>query len=225
MRTTESRPAASGSGRLVQIGAVLWVAVLQYFVLLLVVQNRWTTPYSWVRNAISDLGAATCRYSDSVETWVCSPWHRAANVSWFLAGLCLTAGALLLMRGWSASGIARTGLGLYALAGVGLMVVALNPEDVRAGWHVAGAVAAIVGGEVAMIVLGFALLRADRLRGLGLLGVGAGVVAVVGLILMLARVGGAAHFGLWERIAAFPVLLYAIVCGLRILIDRAGRWR
>ncbi|WP_433654949.1 DUF998 domain-containing protein [Nocardia sp. CA-128927] len=202
------------------VGALLWVAVIQYFVVLLVVQSRWTTPYSWARNAISDLGAATCRYSDSVETWVCSPWHRTANVSWLLTGVCMALGALLLAKSFPASRTARIGVGLYVLAGLGMVVVVVNPEDVRAGPHVLGSLIAIIGGEAAMIILGVALLRAGYARGLGLLGVAGGTIAVIAMVLTLARVGGSAYFGLWERIAGFPVLIYVICCGLRLLFDR-----
>ncbi|MEV6065347.1 hypothetical protein AB0L82_02250 [Nocardia sp. NPDC052001] len=43
------------------------MSIIQYFVFLFVVQAHWTTPYSWIRNAISDLGAETCFHSESVE--------------------------------------------------------------------------------------------------------------------------------------------------------------
>ncbi|MFE3192413.1 DUF998 domain-containing protein [Nocardia sp. NPDC059240] len=223
--TAADRRVAPGHRRiLVRIGAVLWVAVLEFFLVLPVVSSRWSTPYDPMRNMISDLGATTCRYADSRAVWVCSPWHRPANGSWLVAGTCLALGALLLMNAFVESRSARVGLGLYIVSGLGLITVGANPEDLRPVMHGLGAAFAIVGGEVAMIVLGAALLRERRHRGLGLLGVAGGCVAVIGLILMICHVGGPALGGLWERIAAFPTLIYAVCCGLRWLAvpPRAG---
>ncbi|MBP2471421.1 putative membrane protein [Crossiella equi] len=202
-------------------GAVLWVLVAQYFVLLVVVESRWSTPYSWVRNAISDLGAATCFHSEQVDAWVCSPWSSVAGASWALAGLCLTGGALLARPLFPDTPAARAGLLLYSASGIGLVAVGLSPEDISPVPHFIGAVIAIVGGEVAMLLTGLALLREDRWTGFGRIGVAGAVVAVLGFVLMVAGVGGPGLFGLWERIAAFPVLLWAIACGVALLVRRS----
>ena len=199
-----------------RLGAVLWVLVAQYFVLLFVVEARWEVPYSWLRNAISDLGAATCFQSDQVDRWVCSPWHVVSGVSWTLAGLCLAAGALLVRPLFPDVRTARAGLLLLVVTGLALAVVGLNPEDTSRALHIAGAVVAIPVGEVAMLLTGLALARTARWRLLGSIGVGGAIVAAVALALMAAQVGGPALFGLWERIAAFPVLLWAVVCGVAL---------
>ncbi|MEU3643956.1 DUF998 domain-containing protein [Lentzea sp. NPDC034063] len=199
-----------------RLGAVLWVLVAQYFVLLFVVEARWDVPYSWLSNAISDLGAATCFQSDQVERWVCSPWHVVSGVSWTLAGLCLAAGALLVRPLFPDVRTARAGLVLLVVTGLALAVVGLNPEDTSRTLHVAGAVVAIPVGEVAMLLTGLALAGTTRWRLLGRIGAGAAIVAAVALVLLFAQVGGPALFGLWERIAAFPVLLWAVACGVAL---------
>ncbi|GHH34905.1 hypothetical protein GCM10017774_19640 [Lentzea cavernae] len=209
----------------VRLGAVLWVLVAQYFLMLFVVQSRWEVPHSWLRNAISDLGAATCFRSADVDRWVCSPWHVAAGVSWTVAGLCLAAGALLVRPLFPDVRTARAGLALLVVTGLALVVVGLNPEDTRAALHVVGAVVAIPVGEVAMLLTGLALARTERWRLLGCVGVVGAVVAAVALVLMVAQVGGPGLFGLWERIAAFPVLLWAVVCGLVLPAGRRRRLR
>ncbi|MFD5831605.1 DUF998 domain-containing protein [Lentzea sp. NPDC060358] len=206
-----------------RLGAVLWVLVAQYFVLLFVVQARWEVPHSWLRNAISDLGAATCFRSADVERWVCSPWHVVAGVSWTVAGLCLAGGALLVRPLFPDGRTARAGLALLVVTGLALVVVGLNPEDTRAALHVAGAVVAIPVGEVALLLTGIALARTERWRVMGVVGVCAAVVAMAALVLMVAGAGGPALFGLWERIAAFPVLLWAIACGVVLPARPAGR--
>ncbi|MFB9904366.1 carboxylesterase family protein [Allokutzneria oryzae] len=202
--------------RRARLGAVLWVLVAQYFVLLAVVESQWRTPYSWMRNAISDLGAATCFHSAQVDGWVCSPWYVASGVSWTLAGLCLTAGALLIRPLFPDVRTARIGLALFAVSGLGLAVVGLNPEDTSTVPHFLGAVVAIPAGEAAMLLTGLALARTARWRRLGRFGAGAAVVAAVAFVLMVAGIGGPGLFGLWERIAAFPVLLWAVFCGVAL---------
>ncbi|MGI5500351.1 carboxylesterase family protein [Lentzea sp. CA-135723] len=206
-----------------RLGAVLWVLVAQYFVLLFVVESRWTTPYSWVRNAISDLGAATCFQASSSGSWICSPWHVVSGVSWTLAGLCLTAGALLVRPLFPDVRTARVGLTLFAVSGLGIAVVGLSPEDTAKVPHFLGAVVAIVVGEAAMLLTGFALAGTDRWRRLGRGGVVGAIVAMVAFVLMISQVGGPGLFGLWERIAAFPVLLWAVVCGAAVLTRPSER--
>lgn len=203
-----------------RLGAVLWVLVVQYFVLLPVVESQWTTPYRWVTNAISDLGAATC-FASASSGWVCSPWHVLAGASWTVAGLCLAGGAVLIRPWFPATRTARVGLALYVVAGLGLVVVGLCPEDTATVPHFVGALLAIVGGEAAMLLTGLGLAGTVRWRLLGRIGVVAAVVAVLGFVLMVVQVGGPELFGLWERVAAFPILLWAIACGVMALTGRS----
>ncbi|WP_327145460.1 DUF998 domain-containing protein [Nocardia sp. NBC_01327] len=201
--------------RQVAIGGIAWILVAQYFVMLVVSQSRWTTPYSWSRNAISDLGAATCHRSDQLDTWVCSPWHVATNISWTIAGVCMCVGAALVKPALPPSRIGVLGLGLVFLAGIGLCLVAFNPEDTAKTMHVLGATIAIGSLAAGTFLIGAVLWRADRNR-LGALGLALGTTAIVGIGFMLAKIGGPAQFGLWERVAAFPGLLYLIAFGVRI---------
>lgn len=199
-----------------KIAGVLWVSLVQYFVVLLIVQSRWTTPYSWVRNAISDLGADTCFHSDQVDSWVCSPWHPMANLSWIAAGACLAAGALLAWREFGRTRVARMGLTCFAVSGVGLMVVGLCPEDTRKALHIAGAMAAIPIGALGTVLTALAMVRTDRAAVAGRIGIVLGATGLTGFAIFLAGVGGPAMFGLWERIAAFPGIAWAIVLGILV---------
>ncbi|MCU1647732.1 MAG: hypothetical protein JWN03_8007 [Nocardia sp.] len=205
--------------RQVVIGGIAWVLVVQYFVMLVISQSRWTAPYSWSRNAISDLGAATCHRSDQLDGWVCSPWHVATNISWTIAGVCMCLGAVLVRPALPSSRVGAFGLGLVFIAGIGLCMVALNPEDTAKTVHVSGAAIAIGSLAFGTFLIGVALWRADRRNRVGALGLTFGATAIVGIGFMLARIGGTAQFGLWERIAAFPGLLYLIALGFQIVRD------
>ncbi|MEU0543442.1 DUF998 domain-containing protein [Nocardia sp. NPDC005978] len=206
---------SGGLDRRARAGAIVWVLVVQYFVFLFVVQGGWDTPYSWVRNAISDLGAANCAASG--ERWVCSPWHLVANVSWVIAGACLVAGALMLAPTLPRNRLGRFGTGLAVATGAGLIVVGLNPEDTSARWHVIGAIVAIGGGIASLLCLSIAIGRTRDWPVIARFGVAIGAVAVAGLVLMVAGVGGPGQFGLWERVAAFPFLVWTILYGCDVL--------
>ncbi|WP_433655060.1 DUF998 domain-containing protein [Nocardia sp. CA-128927] len=215
---TSSSPNSSGK---VLVAALAWISLVQYFVMLIVSESRWTTPYSRTRYAISDLGAVTCHHSDQVEAWVCSPWHTATNVSWVIAGVCLAGGALLGRGAFPRSRGVRVGLGLYVISGLGLLLVGLNPEDTSTPLHVIGSFTAILVGQAAILVLGLSLRRAPGWSLLGWVGVIAGIIAVIASVAMIAELGGPAHFGLRERIAAFPLVIWPILLGLRMVTTRA----
>jgi hypothetical membrane protein len=202
------------TGRVVLAGASAWVAVAHYFVVLVVVRSAWTTPYSVLSNTISDLGAAGCGEHRGRD--VCSPWHVAANVSWVATGACLLLGALLLRPVLARGAAGRAGLALIGVAGVGELVVGLSPEDVSAA-HVPAAAVAIVGGLAGLLTLGAALARTPGLRGLGVLGVGFGALGATALVLG-ATVVPERFVGLAERLAAYPILVWAVVAGATVLV-------
>lgn len=200
-----------------KIAGAVWISLVQYFVVLVVVQSQWTTPYSWVRNAISDLGAETCFHFDQDDAWVCSPWHAVANLSWIAAGCCLAAGALLALREFGRTRLARTGLACFAVSGIGLMVVGLCPEDTSTALHVAGAMAAIPLGALGTVLTALAMVRAGKVPVVGRIGIALGATGIAGFPIFLAGIGGPGVFGFWERMAAFPGMVWAIVLGIGML--------
>ncbi|SFP53968.1 hypothetical membrane protein [Amycolatopsis arida] len=199
-------------------GGLAWLALGQFFVLHLVVQSAWPRPYSWVRNDISDLGSTACGAVGGRH--VCSPWHAAMNVSFVISGVCIAAGAVLLAGTLRAGWPARAAAALLTVAGAGVVLVGLNPGDLRIAPHLAGAVAAAAGGNAGVLLLGVALRRAGR--PVGTVGVVAGVLGFVGMAvaaLQLAGVLGGLHVwsGATERVAMLPMLVAMIVIGAAAL--------
>lgn len=213
----ERKPPAGGHRALPRrrrlAAGAAWAAIVQYFVLLVVVQAAWTEPYSPVRNAISDLGAVSCGPYSGRE--VCSPWHVAANVSWVVAGLSICGGLLLVRPVFGRAVRARVGTVLLLGSGVGLTSVELHLEDASA-LHVPSAVAAIGLGLPAIVLLGSTLTSVDTYRAVGWLGIALGATGLAGLA--LAVVTPHRLFGLFERIAAYPILIWMIVVGVTTLV-------
>lgn len=206
--------------RRVLLGGIAWIATGQYFLANVLAASRWSDPaYDFRRDTISSLGETSCA-AVTGGTRACSPWHAAANVSWIATGLAMVIGALLTAPAFPA-GLngdrdrwSRLGLWLVVANGVGLAIVGLNPDDVRPGPHVVGAVLSLVGGNLALVALGVALRRAGQWRWLGTAGLAAGITGLTSLAVMRTSTGDT---GLFERIAGDPVVAWYFVCGIVVV--------
>ncbi|MFD6875671.1 MULTISPECIES: DUF998 domain-containing protein [unclassified Streptomyces] len=211
-----------------RIGYLAWIAgVVQFFAIHRIAESAWVRPYSWARNNISDLGNAHCALQPDPEPrYICSPEHGLMNGSFVALGVLLVVGVALtgggaLWRGGKAAGVARL---LLAAAGVGFVLAGLAPADVNENQHVLGALLIMAAGNIGLVVAGFAL--ADKVPtplrwGTGLLGVTA--IAALGLFLSRHYLG--LGMGGMERVAAFPLLFWALAVGVRGLVRRGRRTR
>ncbi|MEU3825602.1 DUF998 domain-containing protein [Streptomyces sp. SID486] len=198
--------------------------MVQFFVIHGIAESAWAEPYSWARNNISDLGNAHCALQPDPEPrYICSPEHGLMNVSFVALGVLLVVGAALtgggLWRRGRAAAVARL---LLAGAGVGFVSAGLAPADVNENQHVLGALFIMAAGNIGLVVAGFGLAEhvPTPLRwGTSLLG--ATAFAAFGLFLFRHYLG--LGMGGMERVATLPLLLWALVVGVRGLVRRAGR--
>ncbi|MEV7566270.1 DUF998 domain-containing protein [Streptomyces tanashiensis] len=199
-----------------RIGYSAWiVGVVQFFVVHRITESAWDRPYSWARNNISDLGNAHCALQAEPEPrYVCSPEHGLMNGSFVALGVLLVVGVALTggapWRGGRAATAARL---LLACAGVGFALAGLAPADVDENLHVLGALLIMAVGNAGLVLAGFALaerLPASLRWGGGLLG----VAALTALGLFLPRHYLGLGMGGMERVAAFPLLFWALTVGV-----------
>jgi hypothetical membrane protein len=195
----------------VVLGAVLWTASALFFVAQAAGQLASTAPYSLATNLISDLGNTACGPD------ICSPLHALVDAAFIVAGACHAIGAAATYRAWP-RGSSGAGLSLLAIAGVGLAVAGLVPENVGPGAHAAGALIGLVCLNAGMVVLGWSIR--SLARGLGRLSQGAGTVGFVGTGYFLA---GAGPPGVAERIADYPGAAMIVVLGVYLLVAAASR--
>ncbi|MGW4701954.1 DUF998 domain-containing protein [Streptomyces sp. NPDC004285] len=201
----------------VRTGYVAWiVGVVQFFAVHRIVESAWDRPYSWARNNISDLGNAHCALQAEPEPrFVCSPEHALMNVSFVALGVLLVLGVVLtggaLWRGGRAATAARL---LLAAAGAGFVLAGLAPADVDENLHVLGALLIMAAGNTGLVLAGFHLaahVPAPLRWGAGLLG----VTALVAFGLFLSHRYLGLGMGGMERLAALPLLLWALAVGVR----------
>ncbi|TMU96477.1 DUF998 domain-containing protein [Streptomyces sp. DASNCL29] len=210
-----------------RIGYAAWVAgVAQFFVAHVIAESAWARPYSWARNNISDLGNAHCAMQSEPEPrYICSPEHGLMNASFITLGTLLAVGVF-----FTGCAVWRRGLSplvarwLLACAGMGFVIAGLAPADVHENQHVLGALLIMAMGNIGLVLAGVGL--ADDVPGplrwaTSLLG----VTALIAFGLFLSHRYLGLGMGGMERVAAFPLLVWALVTGVRGLFHQATRMR
>jgi hypothetical membrane protein len=196
-------------GRLVLVGAVCWVlAVPVWVVAEVVVGFGWDAPgYSWWSYNISDLGNVTCGVWDtSRPRFVCSPWHQVMNVALVVTSVLVLVGLVVT---WRLRAVGRVAWWLLACGAAGLGLAGLFPADVNENVHVLGAFLLFVVGNAGLVAAG---------RRWGVLASVLGVLGLVATVLFLVWPGLGVGPGVMERLAAYPLWVWACVAGVRLLV-------
>jgi hypothetical membrane protein len=177
--------------------------------------------YSFVSNAISDLGNTACPPPHSN---ICSPQYVVMDASIAILGLAMIVGAILIFSEFSFSkdrrerAVALAGFVCMALGGLGAILVACVPENVNtAHLHTVGTAMAIGFGQSAILILGLVLREIpDWLREF---------MIVTSLFVLLAgiSIAGKHQFGIGggalERLAQYPESVWLILFGFYISRD------
>ena len=199
-----------------RLGALLWIACLQYFLAEAVTASAWGGGYSVSHNYISDLGALAC------DAGLCSPWHAVMNASFVTQGCLMIGGAALLRASFGGGFWARAALILTGTAGLGVIGVGLAPEDFAPGAHYLSAGINIFSANAAMLCMGMAL-RGARPHWLGALGLIFGALGMAAFAILAAKFQVGLGVGIVERAAADSFALWLALLGG--LTQRNGRLR
>ncbi len=191
----------------------------QFFIVEAIAAHAWTPPYSYARNYISDLGAVHCAaFPPGSPMLVCSPLHVLMNASFVVQGLLIAGGALLVRGMLARDRLTTVGLSLVALAGAGVLVVGLAPEDAHIAVHLLGASAHLVAGNVGLIVVGFTLFKVSR-GWLGRVWIAAGLIGLIGAQLLINHTFLGLGVGGMERVGIYPLPLCLAVTGALWLVE------
>jgi hypothetical membrane protein len=216
-----SIPARSRDTTQTRLGACLWLCCFQFFVAEQIARLGWTGHYSMARDYISDLGAARCSPPR------CSSLHWVMDGSFVLQGLLIFFGAVLVRRLFPEQWVYRVALVLFAVAGLGVLVVGLAPEDVHFRLHILGAVGNFLGGNLGMVLLGLAMIRRSvclpfAMRWRHWVTFVAGSVGLLATLALGFRGSPSWNALGWdagtvERLAAYPLPLWLTWTGFRLL--------
>ena len=200
----------------VRLGAVCWVLTVEFFIGQAVAQAAWRTPYSMVRDYVSDLGAAHCGTTSipGSTTYICSPLDVVMNAAFVAFGVLVLFGAVLTASTWPRRGLTWAGLVFLVLLGLGKILVGLAPEDVHLGLHLLGALG-IPAGNLAVLLLGAACWPSRRGWA-----VASWVLGGLGLIGFLLQVGAPHVLGVGtaERLAESTTVVWLMARGAVLLL-------
>jgi hypothetical membrane protein len=201
------------------VAAIAWTAgALLFTAFNIAAQAAWKTPYSLRNNNISDLGNRYCRYTGSdnpPRRYICSPIHTAFDAAMVVTGLLLAAGALLTTILWRRGGLAWVARILIAVGGFGYVLAGIWPADIDLNLHVLGAFLLMGGGNVGLLLAGFAARPPLRWPALIL-----GLAALAATVLHFGKHYLGLGMGGSERIAVFALPLWALLSGAYLLKRR-----
>lgn len=209
----------------VRAGAIAWVIAAQFFITQVVVATAWTRVFSLRFDYISDLGNTVCgAYPAGGDRVVCSPWHLAMNTSFMVLGVTMILGALLTRDAFPPGWVRALASLLFSLAGIGVFVVGIYPENTDNARHVLGAGLNFTAGNIAMVVYGLALAHRPGLHpALQRFSLFMGALGFVGTLLFVSGHYLGIGLGGMERVAAYPMTVWQIVAGVVLLRGASAR--
>jgi len=213
------------------LGPVLWLLCVQFFVAEEIARFAWKSPYSMTRNYISDLGAVHCSTSLAGMGIVCSPLHWLMNGSFLLQGLLIFCGTLLMRRFFPRGKLFTFALFLIAIAGFGVFVVGLAPEDVNFRLHSFAAAQHFFCGNAGMAMLGIVVLSRSRSSlsrtflwmgtlWMGTISLAMGLAGLLGMLLLSQHSYLGCGVGGMERIVAYPLPIWLAGSGTLFLVSQ-----
>lgn len=191
-----------------QAGAVLLLGSVQFIGAMIAVQLKYPG-YSDLSNYISDLGGKTA-----------SQWAVVFNASVILLGLLALLATVLLLPAFGRKLSRTLGLGFFAIAGIGAVMVGVFPEPSRylsGNIHSISSDIAFIGSGLSLIILPLAMLRDTRWEGYRAFTFLMGAVTLIAIVLFSVNAWGALGPGGLERVIVAPILLWAIVVGIHLL--------
>ncbi len=211
-----------------RLAGAAWLASgLIYAVTETLAASRFTPRYSYAHNFISELGVSDCGVGP--HGWnACSPLYGLMNAGFIAEGmLFIVAVALAFNLLTSGSRYAFTLLGVAH--GVGLALVGVYHgggtafADGTIAFHGIGALLAIVGGNIAILVSpapkAFGAPRAIQLF--------SKIAPIVGLLAVVALAAGMARHhilvldsGAWERLSVYTILGWEVLMGGWLVASR-----
>lgn len=162
--------------------------------------------YSRSYNTISDLGNTVCGMH--AGGYVCSPLHTLMNAGFVALGLIIISGAITLYPRWHEEGGKLTLLLLFALSGIGTILVGIFPENSIGYIHNYGAALASLAGNTALIIFVMELRLGAFFRHYTL---STAIVSSAASFLILSNHYGLIGIGGMERFASYPYTLWFLV--------------
>lgn len=204
----------SGTLKKAQLGPLVWLLSIQYFIVQALVARAWRKPsYSWSTNTISDLGNTSCKtYGGHL---ICSPLYTLMNASFIALGLTMIIGSVLIYYLKKTNSLLNVALAMMSLAGIGTMLVGFFPENRNATIHTFGASFPFLLGNISLLL--FAKALKEYSIKFKIYSFVSGSLGLIALALYLSQSYLFFGSGGTERIVAYPQTIWMIVFGLIVI--------
>ncbi|MFD1416607.1 DUF998 domain-containing protein [Oceanobacillus jeddahense] len=145
----------------IRIGLISWIALSAYFFIETIIIRATTAPYSFLNQPMSDLGVTTCGTDTYVlaSYAICSPYHWLMNWTFFLTGLAILIGAVLIYPLWPKVRSTKVASVFIGIFGVSYGISGIIPADIDFNWHTLSALPGMVVQIPAMILISIAIYR------------------------------------------------------------------
>ena len=193
--------------------AALWIVAGVFYLMTEFVVAQQVPGYSYSADYISDLGRP-----------LQSPMAAWMNGAFIAQGVAFAVASALVVTALRTGRGAVVFLGPALIYGAGSVVVGVFPSGGAAAHvHVAGATAAIVAGNLAVITAGVGLLRRRRFRAMGSVSVALGAAGLIGGgVLLCGSVFDTLVFGdgAWERAAIYSIIGWQLLAAVAASVRR-----
>jgi hypothetical membrane protein len=185
--------------------------------------------YSYARNYISDLGVSECGVISEGRA-ICSPLHNLMNLNFVLHGLLFFTASTLIIKALKSLMVKYLFLALAGIHLAGNILIAVfqgaaEEGSVTAQYHLIGAVLAIIGGNLAILISSLA----KELDAPVVVRTLSRILPVLGfcgfVCLAVAQVYHTSIFfpnGVLERISVDTIMLWEITIGLWLIRTRSA---
>ncbi|MEV6318331.1 hypothetical protein [Streptomyces sp. NPDC051776] len=202
------------ASRRLTIGGLLWTSLIQIFAVNAIVLSH-ASSQNLEDHIISALGVTHCGRIEGFR--FCSPWHEAADVAWIVGGLSLCLGAVHNAAIFTPSRVRNLAFGALIVSGLGLVSTGMNPYNLRPTEHLLSAGVCFFSGAVGVLFLG-SLFRGANRPYWGAIGIACAVMSIIAATLTALRPDPGVQ-GVFERVSAWPSLLWLIGTGLFITVS------
>ncbi|MFS8097437.1 DUF998 domain-containing protein [Lentzea alba] len=212
-------------------GAVLLtVGPLLYLLAEAIAALAWTEPnYDYFYHYVSDLGIAGPP-SHVFGQDVYSPWAVVMNTGFIGYGLLFVIAAFLVLRATSGAR-PKILLTVAVIFGIGIGMVGMfqgsqaSIDNGQILYHVIGAQATIVGGNLLTILAASFRDRLGMSPAVGRTLLVLGVIGLLGFAAFMIDVRGGINIyvGMFERLAIYPIVVAHVVFGVSLLVSRKRR--
>lgn len=184
--------------------------------------------YDYATNYISDLGVA--QVGSFQGRAIDSPLHALMNATFVTQGVCFAVVAAVACVG-AARCVVVTVAVVAVVHGIGLALVGTfhggqgSVDDGTSVFHVLGAAAAIISGNVVAIIVGAGSSAVGAPRTYRVTSVVLGTVGLVALVMLVVDSGSSAidllPDGVWERGAVYTLIAWELLSAVVVLTGLA----